>query len=67
MAKEDEITVPVQINGKVRGTFTVPAGTPDSELEAKALELPPVKKGLEGKTVRKVIVVRGKLVNIVAN
>jgi leucyl-tRNA synthetase len=64
---EEEVTVVVQVNGKVRGKFQVPAGSDDKVLEEKAMELAPVQKQLEGKTVRKVIVVKGKVVNIVAN
>src|SRR6185503_6253207 len=42
VAKADEIVVPVQVNGKVRGRLTVPAETPESELEARALADPAV-------------------------
>ncbi len=67
MLKEDNVMVVCQVNGKVRGKFEVPVGTADDVLEAKAMELDTVKRQLEGKTVRKVIVVKGKVVNIVAN
>lgn len=60
-------TVVVQVNGKVRGKFEVPAGTDEETLKEKALELKPVQKQIEGKTIRKIIVVKGKVVNIVAN
>ena len=60
----DEIEIVIQINGKVRGHLTVPAALPASELEATVLEHEQVKKYTEGKTVRKVIVVPNKLVNI---
>jgi leucyl-tRNA synthetase len=66
LTKADEIEVPVQINGKVRHRLTVPAGIDKAALEKAALEDPVVRKLLEGKQVRKVIVVPGKLVNIVA-
>jgi leucyl-tRNA synthetase len=65
VAKAEEITVPVQVNGKVRGRLTVPAGTPDSELERLALADPAVKTHLAGKTVLKVVVANGRLVSIV--
>ncbi|MCA9929485.1 MAG: class I tRNA ligase family protein, partial [Anaerolineales bacterium] len=65
VAKEDEVTLIVQINGKVRDRITVPAGTPDDELKAAALASENVQKHLDGKEPRKVIVVKGKLVNIV--
>ncbi|MDO4663827.1 MAG: leucine--tRNA ligase [Erysipelotrichaceae bacterium] len=60
-------TVVVQVNGKVRGKFEVETGTEDKVLEQMALELKTVQKQLEGKEVKKVIVVKGKVVNIVAN
>ena len=63
---ETSHTVVVQVNGKVRGKFEVETGTDDQTLEQMALELKPVQKQLEGKEVKKVIVVKGKVVNIVA-
>jgi len=65
VAKADEITIPIQVNGKVRGRLTVPAGTSDQELEALALADPAVKAHIAGKTVQKVVVVKGRLVSIV--
>ncbi|MCB8921168.1 MAG: leucine--tRNA ligase [Ardenticatenaceae bacterium] len=65
IAKEDTITLIVQINGKVRDRIDVPAGTPEADLKAAALASDNVQKHLEGKEPRKVIVVKGKLVNIV--
>ncbi|HAJ37765.1 MAG TPA: leucine--tRNA ligase [Chloroflexi bacterium] len=65
-AREEEITVVVQINGKVRDKLMVAPGTPAAELEAAALQLSNVVKWLEGRAPRKVIVVPDKLVNIVA-
>lgn len=59
-------TVVVQVNGKVRGKFEAMTGTDDEELKKIALELKPVQKQLEGKEIKKIIVVRGKVVNIVA-
>jgi len=66
-AKEDEITLVVQVNGKVRDRLEVAAGISKEEAEAAALASEGAVKFTEGKTVRKVIVVPGKLVNIVAN
>lgn len=63
---ETSHTVVVQVNGKVRGKFEVEAGTEDKVLEEKALELKTVQKQLEGKEVKKIIIVKGKVVNIVA-
>ncbi|MBV8158674.1 MAG: leucine--tRNA ligase [Dyella sp.] len=62
----DSLTLAVQVNGKLRGTIEVAANASKEEAEALALEQPNVKAFLEGQTVRKVIVVPGKIVNIVA-
>lgn len=67
LAAEDEVTVVVQVNGKVREKLTLPAGLDNDTLQAAALDAEKVRTELEGKTIRKVIVVPGKLVNIVAN
>lgn len=67
LAKEDEIAVAVQVNGKLRDTMSLPADTSDDDLQAAALASEKVQQHLEGKTIRKVIVVPKKLVNIVAN
>ena len=65
VAKADEIVVPVQVNGKVRSRLTVPAETTEAELEARALADLAVQAHTQGKTIRKVVVVKGKLVSIV--
>jgi len=65
LTKADQIEVPVQINGKVRLRLTVPAGIDEAGLRATALEDAKVKELIAGKTVRKVVIVPGKLVNIV--
>ncbi|MCH7903062.1 MAG: leucine--tRNA ligase [Armatimonadetes bacterium] len=67
LAKPEEITIAVQVNGKLRDTITMPADASDEELESSAKASATVQKHLEGKTVRKVIVVPGRLVNIVAD
>ncbi len=67
MLVDDEVEIAVQVTGKVRGRITVPADADQKSIEALALADPQVVKFLEGKTVRKVIVVPGRLVNIVAN
>jgi leucyl-tRNA synthetase len=66
LCREDTVVVAVQVNGKLRDTITLPAGSDDAELEAAAKASPKVQTHLQGKTVRKVVVVPGKLVNIVA-
>ena len=63
---EDEVTVAVQVKGKLRDTLTVAKGLPNPELEALALASEKVQRALDGAEVRKVIVVPDRLVNIVA-
>ncbi|MFP4423148.1 MAG: leucine--tRNA ligase, partial [Desulfococcaceae bacterium] len=63
---KDELLIVVQVNGKLRGRFTVPADADEETLKEKALADEQAQKFMAGKTVRKVIVVKGKLVNIVA-
>ena len=62
---EDEVTVAVQVKGKLRDTLTVPKGLPNPELEALALASEKVQRVIDGAPVRKVIVVPDRLVNIV--
>lgn len=64
---DEEIEIVVQINGKVRAKLKVPAETTREGLQDLAMEDSKVQEQIEGKTVRKVIAVPGKLVNIVAN
>ncbi len=64
--KRDVITVVVQVNGKLRGKVEVPAGASREDLEKAALAERSIQNHIAGKTVRKVIVVPGKLVNVVA-
>ena len=63
----DELEIVVQVNGKVRAKITVPAEAPKEALEQMALEHENVQRFIEGQSVKKVIVVPKKLVNIVAN
>ena len=65
VARADQIVIPVQVNGKVRGRLTVPAGTPDARLQELALANAPVVRHLDGKSIKKVVVVNGKLVSVV--
>ncbi|RSK28236.1 leucine--tRNA ligase [Bacillus sp. HMF5848] len=64
---ENEIEIVVQVNGKVKAKLQVPAEASREQLEEIAMADLKVKEQIEGKTVRKVIAVPGKLVNIVAN
>jgi leucyl-tRNA synthetase len=59
----DSIEVPVQINGKLRGRVTVPSDVQPDALETAAKE--EIAELLEGKTIRKAIVVPGRMVNLV--
>lgn len=63
--KEDTVKYPVQFNGKMRYNIEVPAGSDRSAVEQAALADPAASKWLEGKTPKKVIVVPGRIVNIV--
>ena len=63
---EDEVTVAIQVQGKLRDTVTVAKGTARDELEALALASDKVQRALGGAAVRKVIVVPDRLVNLVA-
>ncbi len=66
-AKEEEITLVVQVNGKLRDRLTVPIGIDQEEARARALESQGARQFIEGKQIRKVIVVPGRLVNIVVS
>jgi leucyl-tRNA synthetase len=65
VAKAEEIVVPVQVNGKLRGRLTVPVDTSEDRLRELALADPQIKPYIAGKEVKKVVVARGKLVSIV--
>jgi leucyl-tRNA synthetase len=64
---EDEVEIVLQVNGKVRAKVNVPAEASREELEAIAKADATIQEQIAGKTIRKVIAVPGKLVNIVAN
>jgi leucyl-tRNA synthetase len=65
LTADDEVTIVVQINGKIRDSFVVPAGTSKEEMEKTGMSLPGVTKWTDGKDIVKVITVPGKLINIV--
>ena len=67
LVAQDEVTVVVQVNGKVRERLQVAVNTAGAELERLALAQPKVRESLAGQTVRKVITVENKLVSIVAS
>ena len=64
---EDSVTLPVQVNGKRRDEITVPANADKDLIESTAMTAEGVVRAIDGLTVRKVIVVPGRIVNIVAN
>ncbi len=63
--KKDAVTLAVQVNGKLRGTIEAAVGASREEVEKAALADPGVAKFLEGANVKKIVVVPGKIVNIV--
>jgi leucyl-tRNA synthetase len=65
LAKEEIITLVVQVDGKVRDRFQVPADITEEEAREMALSSPKVRRHLEGKEVKQVVFIPGKLVNIV--
>jgi leucyl-tRNA synthetase len=65
LAREEEIEIPVQINGKIRSRIVVAANTPDETVRERALADERVRASLDGKQIVKAIVVTGKLVNLV--
>ncbi|MDZ5783433.1 leucine--tRNA ligase [Marinococcus luteus] len=67
MLIEEEIEIIIQVNGKLRAKAVVPRDADEKDLESTAMEQEKIVQELEGKTVRKVIAIPGKLVNIVAN
>jgi len=63
-AREEEVEIVLQVDGKVRGKVVVPADASEDQVRASALADPGVAKALGGRPPRKVIVVKGRLVNI---
>jgi leucyl-tRNA synthetase len=66
LAKEEELKIPVQVNGKLRSHVTVPADTPETVVLERALADEKIQAFIAGKQIAKKIFVPGKLVNIVA-
>jgi leucyl-tRNA synthetase len=65
LAREDEVEIPVQINGKLRSRIVVPADAPENDVRARAQADEKIGAMIAGKQIVKVIVVPGKLVNVV--
>jgi leucyl-tRNA synthetase len=66
LTRDEQVTIAIQVNGKLRGTLDVPRDTDKAAIEKAALELPQVLRWLEGRPPRKIIVVPNRIVNIVA-
>jgi leucyl-tRNA synthetase len=64
--EQDSVEIVLQVNGKLRGRIVVPAGASETDVKEAALADAAVLRWVEGKPIRKVIVVPGKLVNVVA-
>jgi leucyl-tRNA synthetase len=62
---EDTVTLPIQVNGKRRAEITVPKGLAPAEVEARVLAEPAIRRALNGAAPRKLIVVPGRIVNVV--
>ena len=67
MAARTTVTLPIQVNGKKRAEIEAPKGAAEADVRELALQHEAVKPFLEGVTIRKVIVVTDRIVNIVAN
>jgi leucyl-tRNA synthetase len=65
LLQQDTVTIAVQVNGKLRGTLDLPRGVEKDEAEKAALALPAVTRATDGKTLRKVIVVPDRVINVV--
>ena len=65
LVRSDTVTIAVQVNGKLRGTFEVAAEADEDTVRESALALDAVKRALEGKAPKRVIVVKGRIVNVV--
>ena len=65
LAKDDEVEIPVQVNGRVRATLKVPVGLSEAELVDKAKADPAIARHIDGKHIIKVIFVLNKLLNLV--
>ncbi len=66
LAEDNTVTMAVQICGKMRGTIEMPKDAPKADIEAKALALDNVARQLDGREVKKIIIVPNRIVNIVA-
>ena len=66
LTSSDEVTIAVQVNGKRRDEIRLPKGLPQAKVELAVLALDNVKRALDGKPVRKVVVVPDRIANVVS-
>jgi leucyl-tRNA synthetase len=66
LARDETVTLAVQVNGKLRGTIDLPRDVAAGEAEEAALALPQVASILDGKAPKKIVVVPNRIVNLVA-
>jgi leucyl-tRNA synthetase len=62
---EDTVNIMIQINGKVRGMFPVDINMDESVIKEKVIQMPEIKKWIDGKEIKKVIYIKGKVMNLV--
>ena len=65
LLKLDQVEIPVQVNGKLRGKLTIAPDAAQASVVALAVQIPAVQQQMEGKVVRKEIYVPGKMLNLV--
>jgi leucyl-tRNA synthetase len=66
LVRSDTITIAVQVNGKRRGEMEIPTGADDEFVRTRALTLDSVMRALDGKAPKRIIIVPGRIVNVVA-
>ena len=66
LARDEQVTIAVQVNGKLRATIDLPRDSAAPQVEEAALALPQIVRMLDGKSPRKVVVVPNRIVNVVA-
>ncbi len=67
IAREDEITIAIQVQGKTRGTLTIARGASQADAESLAKQIPTVANQLEGKSIKKVIFVQDRILNFIVS
>ncbi|MGH7092967.1 MAG: class I tRNA ligase family protein, partial [Stellaceae bacterium] len=66
LAHDEQVTIAVQVNGKLRATLDLPRDTPSGDIERAALDHPQVSRLLDGRPPKKIVVVPNRIVNVVA-